>query len=345
MASSNHTRYVSVGKESTYNTAVPANAIGEIESESFSNSYDIAKRADMNYYGSAKTVVGRQSAEGSITLPLQPDKFLANVLMGVFGAHDNNGASGPHTFTELGVDSSTVLPSYTFRVGRDDNEHLFPGQVIESIAVSASIGEYAMLTVNTVGAKQSSSTETLATSVTGYTGDASHFSQAFVNFEAVASDSDFSKRVQSIDFEIRTNRDIDNSYALGSDTCERAPPVTIREITGSITFDKALLTGESTEGEPYFDELLGATTSSNAALFNPGASAPALSCLFRAGTSDDIRFDFFKVQYEMPETSVSGRDSQTMTVNFHGLYDLGDANAMAKCVVTSTNELSNSDSF
>ena len=24
----------------------------------------------------------------------------------------------------------------------------------------------------------------------------------------------------------------------------------------------------------------------------------------------------------MPETSVSGRDSQTMTVNFHGLYDL-----------------------
>jgi hypothetical protein len=345
MASSNHTRYVSVGKETTYNTAASATAVGEIESESFSNTYDIAKRADMNYYGSAKTVVGRQSAEGSITLPLQPDKFLANVLMGVFGSHDNNSAAGPHTFSELAVSSSTVLPSYTFRVGRDDNEHIFPGQVIESIAVSASIGEYAMLTVNTVGAKQSSSTGTLATAVTGYTGDASHFSQAFVNFEAVATSSDFSKRVQSIDFEIRTNRDIDNSYALGSDTCERAPPVTIREITGSITFDKALLTSESTEGEPFFNELMGATTSSNAALFNPGSGAPALSVLFRAGTADDIRFDFFKVQYEMPETSVSGRDSQTMTVNFHGLYDLGDANAMAKCIVTSTNELSNSDTF
>ena len=90
---------------------------------------------------------------------------------------------------------------------------------------------------------------------------------------------------------------------------------------------------------------MGASTSSNAALFNPSSTTPAISVLFRAGTGDDIRFDFFKVQYEMPETSVSGRDSQTMTVNFHALYDLGQANAMAKCIVTSTNELSNSDSF
>ena len=176
MASSNHTRYVNVGKETTYGTSAAATATGEIESESFSNNYDIAKRSDMNYYGSAKTVVGRQSAEGSLTLPLQPDKFLCNILMGIFGSHSNNGGSGPHTFTELAVSASTTLPSYTFRVGRDDKAHTFPGQVIESIAVSAAIGEYAMLTVNTVGAKQSGSTGTLATALTGYTGDAAHFS-------------------------------------------------------------------------------------------------------------------------------------------------------------------------
>ena len=41
-----------------------------------------------------------------------------------------------------------------------------------------------------------------------------------------------------------------------------------------------------------------------------------------------MRFDFYKVHYEMPETSVSGRDSQTMSVTFHGLYDLAGADQM-----------------
>ena len=42
----NHTRYVSAGKESTFNTPVPATAVGEVESESFQQSYDVLKRAD-----------------------------------------------------------------------------------------------------------------------------------------------------------------------------------------------------------------------------------------------------------------------------------------------------------
>jgi hypothetical protein len=345
MAYSHHTRYVSIGKESTYNTPVAATAVGEIESESFQNTYDIAKRNDMNYYGAAKTVVGRQSAEGGATMALQPDKFLANILMGIYGVHSNNTGSGPHTFSEIGIDASTVLPSYTFRVGRDEVEHIFAGQVIESISVSANMGEYAMISFSTMGAKQNDADATLATTVTGYTGDAAHFAQCFVEFEDTATDANYSALVQSIDFEIKTNRDMDNSYSLASDTCIRAPPVTTREITGSITFHKSLLSGDVASAEPYFEELRGATTASNAGLVNPGSSTPALSVLFRAGAADDVRFDFFKVQYEMPETSVSGRDSQTMTVNFHALYDLADANAMSQCVVTSTNELSNSDTF
>ena len=43
-----------------------------------------------------------------------------------------------------------------------------------------------------------------------------------------------------------------------------------------------------------------------------------------------MRFDFFKIHYEMPETSVSGRDSQTMSVNFHALFDLNDRDSMMK---------------
>ena len=80
---------------------------------------------------------------------------------------------------------------------------------------------------------------------------------------------------------------------------------------------------------------MGATQQNAQAVANPGSAAPAMSVRFDASPSSAagtriVRFDFYKLHYEMPETSVSGRDSQTMTVNFSGLYDVGDANAMCK---------------
>lgn len=350
---SNHTRYVSVGKESTYNTAVASGScvVGEVESESFQQSYDVMKRNDMNYYGAAKAIVSKKTAEGSISMALQPDVFTLTLLHGIMGddSPSSDGGSAPTTdqrkFLEIPVSSATELPSYTFRVGRDEHEHVFAGQVIESISVSASNGEYAMITVNTVGAGQTSATETLATAVPTYTGDAAHFSKVFVDFEGTATNSNFSKLVQSVDFEIKTNRDIENSYGLGSETCIRAPPTTTREISGSLSFHKSVLSGDtSANNEPHFDELMGATSANGQAIFNPaGGTVPALSLLFEVDADNYLRFDFFKIHFEMPETSVSGRDSQTMTVNFHALYDLGQADKMMQVVAKSGEGIANFD--
>ena len=340
----NHLRYVSVGKESTFNTAISAEAIGEVESEGFQQSYDVLKRNDVNYYGAAKAIVSKKYAEGSFTMALQPDDFTLMMLHGIMGI-DTPGSTpttDERTLSELALSTSTDLPSYTFRVGRDDQEHIFAGQVIESISVSASMGEYAMMTVNTTGAEQNSSTAALASSVTNiYTGDAAHFAKSYIRFEAAVdttTPADYSDLIQSIDFEIKTNRDMDNSYGLGSETCIRPPPSTLREVSGSITFHKSLLTADSTVGakEPFFDELMGATQANGQALFNPGSGAPALSALFYVDATHYIRFDFFKLHFEMPETSISGRDTQTMTVNFHGLFDLGDKNKMVEITAKST---------
>jgi hypothetical protein len=309
-----------------------------VESEGFQQSYDVLKRNDVNYYGAAKAIVSKKYAEGSFTMALQPDDFTFMMLHGIMGVDTpgGGGATDERVLSELGLDSAAELPSYTFRVGRDDTEHIFPGQVIESISVSASMGEYAMMSVNTTGAEQSSSTGTLSTSVSNiYTGDAAHFAKSYIRFEAAVdtgTPADYSELIQSIDFEIKTNRDMDNSYGLGSETCIRPPPSTLREVSGSITFHKALGSGDSTAAasEPYFDELMGATQANGQALFNPGSAAPALSALFYVDGTHYIRFDFFKLHFEMPETSISGRDSQTMTVNFHGLFDLGDKNKMVE---------------
>jgi len=335
----NHTRYVRLAKESSYGTAIAHGdaswVVGEVESESFQQSYDVMKRNDMNYYGSAKAIVSKKTSEGSISMALQPDGFTFSLIHGIFGS-DGEGASASdaRTFYELAATTATELPSYTIAIGRDDYEHIYAGQVIESISISASVGEYSMLTVNTIGAKQTSSTGALKTAVPTYTGDAAHFAKSFVNFDEAATSSagGFSNLVQSIDFEIKTNRDIDNSYALSDETCIRVPPTTIREVSGSMTFHKSLLSADATEGEPYFDELMGATSTNAQGLSNPAGSTAAISVLFEVDATNYIRFDFYKVHYEMPETSVSGRDSQTMTVNFQGLYDLGGADQM--CAVT-----------
>ncbi len=329
-----HTRYVKIVKEASYNpNAITAGGVvGEVESESFQQSYDVMKRNDMNYIGAAKAIVSKKTAEGSISMALQPDAFVFTCLHGIMGKDiEGASASDQRTFQELDGNEQGVLPSYAFKIGRDEKEHVFGGQVIESISVSASVGEYSMLTVNTIGAGQKSSTETLATAFPTYTGDAAHFAKSYVNFEGDASSSAKSNLVQSIDFEIKTNRDIENSYSLSSETCIRAPPITTREISGSLTFHKSMLSGD-VSAEPYFDELMGATATNGQALSNPSSGTPAISVLFEVDANNFIRFDFFKVHFEMPETSVSGRDSQTMSVNFHALYDLGDENKMMQIV-------------
>lgn len=312
-------RYVSMGKESTFGTAVTADAYGEIDDESFQENFDVLVREDMNRYGAKKALDSKHYAEGSLTMALQPDFFTMRCLHGIMGTHSPGGTPGvDDTLAEINQVSSPTaeLPSFTFLVGRDDNEHEYHGQVIESISVSANIGEYAMMTVTTTGKSQDTTLNSLATPSYTYTGDAAHFVGTYVNFEDPATNSAFSALVQSIDFEIRTNRDLDNSYGLGSATCVRAPPVTRREISGTITFHKAVLSGDVGAGdEPHYTELL------QGHLHNGTDGNPAISCLFEVDNLNKIRFDFPKVHYSQPQTSVSGRDSQTMTVEFTGLYD------------------------
>ena len=306
-------RYVGIGRESTFGSAVASDAYGEVNDESYAENFDVLTRADITRYGAEKAIDTKHYATGSFTMPLQPDFFCMRLLHGLYGTHTPGGTPGvADTLTEV---ITAPLDSFTVRIGRDDNAHEFAGQVVESVSVSASIGEYAMTTANLTGKGANTTLASLASPAYDYSGDAVHFAGAYVNFEDPATNTNYSKLVQSIDFEIKSNRDLDNSYTLGSSTCARAPPITLREITGSITFHKAVLSGDVAVDEPHYTELLAGH------LHNGNASNPAISVLFEVDALNYIRFDFSKVHYGVPETSVSGRDSQTMTVPFTVLYD------------------------
>tara|TARA_R110000824_G_scaffold54438_6_gene150182 strand:- start:39 stop:1064 length:1026 start_codon:yes stop_codon:yes gene_type:complete len=310
-------RYIGIGKESTYGSASGSDAYGEMDDENFSENFDLLTRADITRFGSTKSIDSKHYGEGTVNGVLQPDFFIMRLLNGVYGNHTPGGTPG--IADTLAESAGNTLPSFTVRIGRDENAHEFTGQVVESVSVSATVGEYAMFSASLTGKGQNTSLLSLASPSYDYTGDAAHFVGAYVNFEAPATNSNYSKLIQSIDFEIKTNRDMDNSYGLGDATCTRAAPMQLREITGNITFHKAVLSGDVTSfDEPHYTELL-------AGLLQDGTTAaPALSALFYVDSLNYIRFDFPKVHYGAPTTSISGRDSQTMSVPFTVLYDAAE---------------------
>ena len=306
-------RYVAIGRESTYGTAVTVDAYGEIDDESFTESFDLLGRDDMNRFGTQKMVRSKNFASGTVNAVFQPDFFIMRLLHGAYGKHTPGGTPGVNDKLEEGTGST--FGSFTVKIGRDDKEYVYPGQVVESISISANVGEYVMFSASLTGKNTTTSLATLATPTYDFTWDAAHFVGAYVNFEDTASNSAFSKLVQSIDFEIKMNRDMDNSYNLGDSSCTREPPIQRREITGNITFHKAVQSADVAVDEPTFVELLQGH-------LNDGTTAnPAISCMFEVDSNNFVRFDFFKVHYGVPVTNVSGRDTQTMTVPFTVLFD------------------------
>tara|TARA_R110001592_G_scaffold54849_1_gene168109 strand:- start:45 stop:1118 length:1074 start_codon:yes stop_codon:yes gene_type:complete len=338
-------RYVTLQLESTYGAEPVASTagqfLGEVDDESFSQNFDLLTRTDISRYGASKSIQGLTYSEGDVNLPLQLDDFNSFCLFAAFGVDtfDNSATPKTHTLTETTDD--TLFPSFCIRVGREDAEHTYCGMVLDSLSLSANINEYVMMTYSFVGCGEIA-TAALQTPGGGGTNppnfstvDALHFAKAFVRFEGVASDSDFSTLVKSISLDLSMNRDTDNASSLGKSTYAVEPPATLREITGSIEFNVSndvVGGGAGPDNAPTYDELRGF-------LLHDGTNvAPALMIRLEDGSTPANFFEmkFPKVVYEAPELNVSGRDTSTLSVSFVVLFEDVAAAAdsyMAKAVI------------
>ena len=313
-------RYVSIEKESTYGTEPSGTPVyGEVDDESLATTYDLMTRQDMSRPISAKSVTGTERSEGDINLAIQVDDFVGNLLYSFFpqDTKTTSGSANIHTLTEPSLTSASagVYPSFTVRVGREEKEHTFTGMMTNSLSISATVGEYAMMSVGFVG-KSESATASLATpTFDGVSLDALYFANGEVSFDDGSTDGSAVATVKSFSFDINLNRDTANAYGIGNATYGRAPPAQRREITGTIEFNKVIST--SSAAEPTYDGLV----ASDGLAYNDGAAPSMKLKLKDEAGADFIDFDFFNVRFEAPEASVSGRDTNTMTVNFVGLYD------------------------
>ena len=189
--------------------------------------------------------------------------------------------------------------------------------VANTLSLSASVGEYVMLSVGFLGKSESAPAALATATYDGAALDALYFANGTVKFDDGSSSAPAaSASVKSISFDINLNRDTDNAYAIGDASYRRAPPAQRREISGTIEFNKVLY-GDQSLDEPDYDALVAA----DGVQYNDGTDAVmTLDFLDEAG-ADFIKFEFFNIRFEAPEASVSGRDTNTMTVNFVGLYD------------------------
>jgi hypothetical protein len=320
-------RYVGLVKESTYGTDPASGYIyGEVDDESFAHRYDLLTRQDMSRPIASKSVTGTEYSEGGVNLAVQVDNFVGNLLYAFFP--EDTVSTKQHTLSEPVLAATTPLnyPSFTFIVGRERKEHTYTGMVGNRLSMSANVGEYVMMSADFVG-KSESGTAALGTTAVGFEGealDALYFSNGTVKFDDgtdVAPAA--SASVKSFSFEINLNRDTDNAYALGDSTYQRAPPAQRREITGSIEFNTVLY-GDQSLDEPDYDALIAA----DGLKYVDGTDPVITLTLNDESASDYLIVKFYKVRFEAPDASVSGRDTNTMTVNFVGLYDTGTNKAM-----------------
>ena len=320
-------RFVAINKESAYGTTGSTYYYGEVDDESFKHQYDILSREDMSRYGASKATTGKEYSSGDFNLALINDNFVGQLLLGIFPTDTTGGAGGDglyeHAFTEAGA-----FPSFTFAVGRETKEHYYKGCVVESLNVSANINEYGMVSASIVG-KAEAALAAIGTLTASFADglNALYFSDAkvFFNGDATASNA-----VKSLSFDINLNVDTDNACGLGNATYIRQPPSQRREISGTIEFNRIL--HAAVESEPTYAELIAAD-----GVELSGSGAELRVTFGNESVADILTFNFYKIRFEAPESNVSGRDTQTMSVPFKALYSTNDSKMMDCTLRTSKN--------
>lgn len=308
-----------------------AKVTGEIDDESIAYQFDLMTRMDVSRYGSAKSVNGKEYSEGGINLVMQPDDFLGMCLFGMYGDNITGNSTGygvasyTHTFKEV---KDQILPSFTLEVGREEKEHTYNGMCLSSLSINAAHGEYATIGVNFTGKSEDSTLTGLATpTFVGASVDGFHFAEGKIEFSATGGSKTEVTTIKSISLEYNMNLDTDMACSIGSRTYIRKPEPARREITGSIEFSVPQ-TSVVDANTPDYETAL----ATGGKIYDGDTNEPAIMLTFTSGARSLV-LKVRKVRWEAPSANISGRDTQTLSMNFVGLVDTAD-NVMSETVLT-----------
>jgi hypothetical protein len=278
-------RYVSIRNEkAAYGTADGTEYFGEVDDESFSNTFDLLTRTDMSRMGAHDSRVGTIRGEGGLNLVLQNDHFCALLIAAAYNKYTHGSSENRHTFEE-DVTAGKHLPSFTLAVGREDEEHNYPGMCLNRLSLSANVGEYVMLSADFVGKGETAETALATPSFEGASTSGFHFAECDVFFnDTGSSPANAGENVKSFSIEYNMNLDTDNSMALGSQEYVTQPMPQAREITGTIEFALPKTGAKGARNEPTYSSV---NTDTDAAVIYEGTDyAIKLSLVSGSDTLD-----------------------------------------------------------
>lgn len=291
------TRYLMIGEESEFG----------VEAQTYAETLD-PESVDIDNAGDDKLIyegmsgvdrivaLGQYSTEGSITLPVD-DKATAWFWKWALGGYTVTGdqTNGyTHTFFPK---RGALMPSFSAKVGKDIFEHIFLGNVIESIELSIE-NEWASMTVNTLGMKDKKGV--LADQVNFTEGKV--FTAPLVTLDK--NGTDMSTQVNTLTLTVETGANVEDSMGFASRFPKKA-------FQGSMVVELEL--------ELAFDNL------NELMDFWGGDMEPSSEVLryfsytLHLGENYDIIFP--KMIYTASSQPVEGRDHITQTVTARALYD------------------------
>ena len=291
------TRYLKIGEESEFGT----------EASAYDETLD-PETADMESEDDDKLIyegmsgldrlakVGTYSTSGSITVP-HDDKIAGWFWKWALGGYDapvETEAPYTHSFYPQ---KGALMTSFSAKVGKDIMEHVFLGNIIDSIELEMD-SEWALMTVNTVGAKDEE----------GVLDDAVEFTEGDVFTAPMASltkgETDVSAKVHSLSLSVETGANVTDSAGFGS----RYPR---RGYQGSLVVNMELTLG-------FYDK-------EELEIFWGGASGPAENKVqevdYTLSLGENVDFIFPRMIYTSANQPADGRDYIEQTVNARALYD------------------------
>jgi len=313
---------------------------GEVDDESIQYRFELLTRGDMSRYSAAKSVNGKEYSEGGINFVAQPDDLLGLCLYGIYGDDTTNDPPSGAGYTVSGFvhtmkeNKANILPSFTLEVGREAKEHTYTGMCINRLGISAAHGEYTTLSVDFVGKRESAlGTLVAAPTYSGVAVDGFHFAEGEIKFSEAGASGVASTKIKSISIDFNMNLDTDAACAIGDRTYLRQPEPQMREITGTVEFSEDSTTGGTSI--PSYEMLI----AEGGKLYDGVTADPAIKLHFTNGTQQLV-IGIRKVRWEAPTSNVSGRDTQTLSLNFVALVDTAD-DIMSETVLTLTAASSN----
>jgi ribosomal protein L12E/L44/L45/RPP1/RPP2 len=296
------TRYLQIGEEAEYGVE----AINYDETlDPDSVDLDSSEDDKLIYEGMSGldrvAALGVYSTGGSFSFPVD-DKispwFWKWALGGyaVTGTDDGSGTMVSPFTHEFTPKKGALMPSFSAKVGKDIFEHIFLGNVIESIELEVE-SEWATMTVSTLGSKDKKGT----LSEPDFT-EGNVFTAPLVTLDK--DGTDISAQAQSVSFSLETGANIEDSQGIGSRFPTKAfQGSTVATLELTLQFDN-------------LDELVA---------FWGGDTEPSTNTMQEFGYNLHIGSDydliFPRMIYTAANQPVEGRDHVVQTVSARALFD------------------------